>query len=144
MNLSPHFTLAEMTVSQEAERRSIANIPPPNVIANLRRTAWLLEDVRALVGRPVSVSSAYRSPALNQAVGGALNSAHMLGLAADIVASGVLPRALALLIRESNIQFDQLIYEGAWVHIGLTHGAPRREVLTAKFINGRAVYTPGL
>ena len=136
MNLSPHFSLAELVSSQVATRKGIDNAPAPAIVANLTRLAALLEQVRALVGAPIVISSGYRSPALNKAVGGAANSAHVLGLAADISTAKLTPKALALLIRQSDIAFDQLIYEGTWVHIGLSTGALRRQVLTAKFAGG--------
>lgn len=144
MNLSPHFTLQELVESQTATRKGIDNMPPPIELDNLHRVAALLEQVRALVGGPVRVSSGYRSPALNAAVGGAKNSAHVQGLAADITAPGMTPKALAWMVSQSEIMFDQLIYEGTWVHIGLSTGKPRREVLTAHFGNGRTSYTQGM
>lgn len=144
MNLSPHFTLAELVASQAATRNGIDNTPAPTAVANLTRVAAVLEQIRALVGGPITVSSAYRSPALNRAVGGAGNSAHLDGLAADITAPGLTARALALLIREGGVVLDQLIYEGTWVHVGLSAGAPRRQVLTATFAGGRASYSVGI
>lgn len=144
MNLSPHFTLAELTFSQTATRLGIDNTPTEAIEANLRRLCGTLEQVRALVGRPIRVSSGYRSCAVNAAVGSGPGSAHVLGLAADFTCSGLTPKALAVLIRESDIEFDQLIYEGTWVHIGLATGLPRREVLTANFSGGHATYTRGI
>ena len=144
MKLSPHFSLAELVSSQVATRKGIDNTPAPAIVANLTRLAALLEQVRALVGAPIAISSGYRSPALNRAVGGAANSAHVLGLAADIGTAKLAPKALALLIRQSDIAFDQLIYEGTWVHIGLSVGMPRRQVLTAKFAGGGVSYVAGI
>ena len=144
MNLSPHFSLAELLASQVATRKGIDNTPAPAIVANLTRLAALLEQVRALVGAPITISSGYRSPALNRAVGGAASSAHVLGLAADISTAKLAPKALALLIRQSDIAFDQLIYEGTWVHIGLSTGALRRQVLTAKFAGGGVSYVAGI
>ena len=144
MNLSPHFSLAELVASQVATRKGIDNAPAAAIVANLTRLAALLEQVRALVGAPIAISSGYRSPALNKAVGGAANSAHVLGLAADISTAKLAPKALALLIRQSDITFDQLIYEGTWVHIGLSTGVPRRQVLTAKFAGGGVSYVAGI
>ena len=144
MKLTEHFSLAELVASQVATRKGIDNAPGPAIIANLTRLAALLEQVRALVGGPITVSSGYRSPALNRAVGGAASSAHVLGLAADISTNKLAPKALALLIRQSGIVFDQLIYEGTWVHIALSAGAPRRQVLTAKFVGGSVSYVSGI
>ena len=144
MQLSKNFSLAELVGSQVATRKGIDNAPEPAIVANLTRLAALLEQVRALVGAPIAISSGYRSPALNKAVGGAANSAHVLGLAADISTAKLAPKALALLIRQSDIAFDQLIYEGTWVHIALSAGTPRRQVLTAKFAGGGVSYVAGI
>ncbi len=144
MQLSKNFSLAELVGSQVATRKGIDNTPTPAIVANLTRLAALLEQVRALVGGPITISSGYRSPALNKAVGGAANSAHVLGLAADISTTKLTSKALAMLIRQSDIAFDQLIYEGNWVHIALSAGAPRRQVLTAKFAGGGVSYVAGI
>lgn len=133
MNLSQHFTLGELTLSQTAARRGIDNTPPPDVRRNLGRLALILEGVRALVGRPIVISSGYRSPAVNRAVGGATNSAHLTGLAADINCPGLSPAALAAIIKTSTIKYDQLILEfDQWVHIGLSEAAPRFQLLTIR------------
>jgi uncharacterized protein YcbK (DUF882 family) len=144
MNLSEHFTLEELCASQAAARNQLDNRPGTTEVANLARVAAMLEEVRALVGKPIHVSSAYRSPAVNIAVGGSKNSAHMRGLAADITVSGMTAKALALLIRESHIAFDQLIFEGTWVHVGLSEGPPRRQVLTALFSPSGVTYSQGI
>lgn len=144
MNLTPHFTLSELVASQEATRNHIDNTPPAAIVNNLMRLAELLEQVRALVDAPIIVSSGYRSPALNQLVGGAANSAHMLGLAADIHTDKLVPKELTEMISKSGIMFDQLIDEGRWVHIGLSADVPRRQVLTAKFGGGGGGYVKGI
>ncbi|MGK5080461.1 D-Ala-D-Ala carboxypeptidase family metallohydrolase [Janthinobacterium sp. HLX7-2] len=144
MNLTKNFTLGELVASQVATRKGIDNAPAPDVLVNLTRLAALLEQVRQLVGAPITISSGYRSPALNKAVGGAGSSAHLTGLAADISTAKLAPKALAMLIRQSGIVFDQLIYEGTWVHIALSAGAPRRQVLTAKFAGGAVSYVAGI
>lgn len=142
MNLTPHFTLEELTFSDKAVRLGISNKPSIAELANLRRLAETLEQVRALVGGPLDVTSGYRCLEVNRAIGSDDTSAHVKGLAADIRAKSMTPRALALLIRESGIEYDQLIYEGAWVHIGLSYGKPRREVLTAVFKKGEKTRYP--
>ena len=143
MNLSPHFTLEELTNSQTAVRQGIDNVPPPHELQNLFRVAEILEQVRDLVGKPINVSSGYRSPSLNKAIGGAPDSAHVKGLAADINAYGMSARDLALKIQASGILYDQLIYEGTWVHIGLSDTPPRRESLTAHF-GTKTTYSKGI
>src|SRR5262245_38153427 len=84
--LSPNFSLAELTVSDSAARLRIDNTPDAAVLANLRRLAHLLEDVRELLGRPLVITSGFRAPKLNRAVGGSATSVHVIGLAADFIA----------------------------------------------------------
>lgn len=144
MKLTDHFTLDELVASQVAVRRGIDNKPTIPVVRNLSRLAETLERVRALVGQPLVVSSGYRCPDLNRWVGGSSTSAHTLGLAADITCPGVAPRELAKRIAASDIEFDQVIFEGAWVHLGLAAGAQRRQLLTARFDGGRATYQAGI
>ncbi|MEN9866232.1 MAG: hypothetical protein RL748_1822 [Pseudomonadota bacterium] len=144
MNLSPHFTLEELTFSDTAVRKGINNTPGDAVLENLKRIAQTLEEVRALVGGPIRVSSGYRSPELNKAIGGSGKSAHVEGLAADITVSSKTPKELAIMIRDSNIKYDQLIYEGTWVHIGLASGALRQQDLTAHFGSGPTTYSNGI
>ncbi|RQZ27301.1 peptidase M15 [Burkholderia sp. Bp9017] len=147
-NITAHFTLDELIASDTARRRGIDNTPTAAVAANLRRTAEALERVRELLGgRPVIITSGYRSPALNRAVGGVPNSAHQAGLAADFVCPKFgAPLDICRVISRSPIEFDQLIQEGTWVHIGLaTAGVkPRRQVLTASFGSATTTYSEGL
>jgi hypothetical protein len=135
--LSPHFTVAELSVSNTGARAGLRNTPVGDALTNLSRLANTLEQVRALLyGAPILVSSGYRSPAINALIGGSPSSAHMRGLAADFIAPKFgRPKAIAETIRGSSIQFDQLIFEGTWVHLGLAEKAavPRRQVLTAVF-----------
>ncbi|WP_110971290.1 D-Ala-D-Ala carboxypeptidase family metallohydrolase [Pseudomonas huaxiensis] len=133
MYLTPHFTLAEMTASQVANREGIDNEPDSLVIANLVDLCRSLEVVRSLVGMPIMVSSGYRSEVLNRRIGGSSTSAHVKGLAADIIAVSLSPRDLAQRIIDSGLSFDQLILEfDGWVHLGLAEGRQRREVLTIR------------
>jgi zinc D-Ala-D-Ala carboxypeptidase len=118
--LSEHFSLDELTASQTAVRRGIDNGPTPAVLGNLRTVAGQMERVRDLLGgRPVNVSSGYRSPALNKAVGGAAGSAHVTGWAVDFTCRSFgSPLEVARAIAASDLQYDQLIHEyGRWVHI---------------------------
>jgi hypothetical protein len=144
MNLSPNFTLAEMTFSETGVRKGIDNTPPADIVANLTELALVLEKVRELLGVPMHINSAYRSPKVNAAVGGSSTSAHMTGQAADFVAPAYgTPKEIAIEIAASDIEFDQLIQEGAWVHLGI-RGDMRRQIMTAHFGNGKATYTQGL
>lgn len=113
--LSPHFSLAELTITQH---RGINNSAPAAVLRALTDTARRMEAVRALLGEPIVVSSAYRCPQLNAAVGSKPTSAHMAGRAVDFVCPGFGgPLAVARAIEAAGIAFDQLIYEQTWVHI---------------------------
>ncbi|MEC4561265.1 D-Ala-D-Ala carboxypeptidase family metallohydrolase [Pseudomonas inefficax] len=142
MLISPHFTLDEMTVSQLAAREGLDNNPPAEARANLQLLCNSLEQVRALFGAPVIVSSGYRSPAVNQRIGGARTSKHLQGLAADFTVFGVSPREVVRRVSESAIPFDQLILEfDNWVHLAVSLGVPRRQVLTIRKGTG---YLPGL
>lgn len=144
MNLSEHFTLEELTFSQTAVRKGIDNTPSLEVVAHLTRLADSLEKVRQLLGGPVRITSGYRSTVLNAAVGGSKKSAHMAGYAADFVCPSFgYPLKIVKAIAASDIQFDQCIQEGTWVHISFDPDA-RRQVLTAHFSNGKATYTEGV
>jgi zinc D-Ala-D-Ala carboxypeptidase len=118
MQLSAHFSLEELTRSDTAARLGIANDPTPEHLANLRHLAEQMETVRALFDKPIGISSGYRNPQVNRAVGGVSNSAHALGHAADFHVDGLDDLAAAKRIRDSPLKFDQLIYEkGRCVHI---------------------------
>lgn len=144
MQLSPHFSLKELTDSDKARELKLDNTASPKIVNNLCVLASTLEDVRKLLGKPITISSGYRSPSVNKAVGGSVNSAHVQGLAADIKVSGMTPYEVACIIRDSGIVVDQLICEPTWVHIGLSLGAPRQQYLTMKRKNGKVVYLNGI
>lgn len=124
MQLTQHFTLAELTKSSTAERLELDNTPPPEVLPALIQTAEMLERIRSTLGVPVTVTSGYRAWAVNKAVGGVTTSDHAQGRAADIVAPRYgtplqIARALAPLVDVLGI--GQLIYERfgstSWVHV---------------------------
>lgn len=148
MLLTDHFALSELTQSETAARRGIDNTPSSAIVENLTRTAQTLERVRALLGsKPILISSGYRSPALNKAIGGASNSAHVQGLAADFICPGYgSPLDICKRLVSAGLEFDQLIQEGTWVHIGLAASGqrPRQQVLTAHFGGGSTSYSTGL
>lgn len=126
MQMSEHFTLAEMTVSANAARLGLDNNPPPDIIARLKVVAAQLERVRELLGgKPIRITSCYRSADVNRAAGGAKASAHLEGWAVDFVCPDFgTPLQVAERLARSAITFDQLIHEhGVWVHISFD---PRR------------------
>jgi len=131
MPLAPNFPLALLVRSETAEQQGIDNSPPPEVIENLKVLAAGLEQVQALLGHPLEISSGYRCPALNAAVGGSTASQHVQGLAADFVCPDFGPPLdVARAIGHSTIAFDQCILEfGSWVHLSFS-AQPRIRLLT--------------
>jgi len=136
--LSPHFTLNEFIRSATADVRHINNRAPPDVLKNLKLLAFFCEQVRTeLGGVPMIISSGYRSPELNKAVGGVTKSSHLLGLACDFTAPCFgSPYEICQKLANSTLAFDQLILEcsvrAKWVHLGIAakNETPRRQVLT--------------
>jgi len=127
MNLSPHFTLAELTYT---DHRQFDNTPTQIEISNLQRLAQFLEIVKAtLGGKTVIITSGYRSKAVNDAVGSKDTSHHRLGLAADFRVPGMAPDAVVRALL--NLPFDQVIREfDRWTHISIPRsGAPRKQAL---------------
>lgn len=128
--LTAHFALEELACTQH---REIDNRPPADVVATLRTTAARMEEVRRLLGgRTISVSSGYRCPDLNRAVGGARTSAHLTGQAVDFNCYGYgSPREVCRALATAKIAFDQLIEEGSWVHLSFDPRM-RRQILTKR------------
>jgi len=129
--VTPHFTLAELTVT---DHRSLDNTPDPVALANLQRLAEFLEKVKELLRfKPIMVTSAYRSKAVNDAVGSKNTSQHRLGCAADIRVPGMTPDAVVRAVLASRLPYDQIIREyDAWTHISIPNApalAPRRMAL---------------
>jgi zinc D-Ala-D-Ala carboxypeptidase len=136
-SLTSHFTLEEFTDSQTAARMGINNVPSVSSkeYANIQRTAETMEKVRVILGGyPILISSGYRSPQVNAAVGGSKSSAHMHGLAVDFTSPGFgTPFAICKTLEPhmAELGIDQLIYEfKTWVHLGLSDGKPRNMALT--------------
>lgn len=143
MKLSEHFTLSEFTRSNKAASLGLDNTPTPEALQHLQRTAQMLERVRAhLGGKPVSISSGYRSRAVNAAVGGKHNSDHMMGMAADIRVPGYgtpyeVAKALAPALAVLGI--GQVIYEidgdARWVHVSTR--VPEKAINRLITVHGR-------
>lgn len=129
MKLSKYFTYNELTFSETAKRLKYTNAPPPKELKSLTNTAQQLDKVRELLGCPVIVNSAYRSLAVNRAIGSSDNSQHIRGEAVDFRTTEHSPRKIVELIKKSDIEFDQLILEyDSWVHISFS-ARNRRQVL---------------
>lgn len=144
--LSPNFSLAELTVSAAAARAGISNVPTGAALDTLKATAQRMEEVRRLLGdRPILITSGYRSPQINRLVGGSTTSAHMTGHAVDFTcpAFGSASKVAAHLAKHLT-GYDQIIEEfGSWAHVGFGPGQ-RGQKLTARKVNGKTVYTPGI
>lgn len=139
-----NFTIEELIFSQTAARNGIDNSPSEDIIINLTRLAWNLQAIRDGLGKPVIVSSGYRCPYLNNAIGGSKTSAHMKGLAADINVPGMTPLDLSIWIAENIPDYDQVIHEfSRWVHLGFSD-VPRGQLLTAMKEDGKTKYVTGL
>ena len=125
--MTPHFTLAELT---HTDHRSLDNTPNAQELANLKRLAEFLETVKTtLGGKPVMINSAFRSKAVNDAVGSRDTSQHRLGLAADFRVPGMAPDAVVRAIIAAKLPYDQLIREfDAWTHASISD-KPRRQAL---------------
>lgn len=128
-----YFTVAEFVRSETADRLAIDNRLPKELLPNVQALINnVLDPLREAYGKPITINSGYRSPALNKAVKGSATSDHMKGCAADI--SGGSPKEnkrLFYLIQELGLPFKQLIDEKnfAWVHVSYQEGANHGQIL---------------
>jgi len=143
--LSPHFTYGEMTISDIAERRGIINQPNETQVTNLKNLCGkILEPIRTYFGKVMIVSSGFRSPELNKAIGGSETSQHMQGEAADfIIISKELDAIYEWVILKSALDYDQIIHEfNRWIHISYTARYKNRLKNTvAMLVDGKTQYT---
>lgn len=141
-----HFKLSEFCQSATARAHGIDMTPTPAVKANIEALVKnILDPLREKLGKAIAVTSGHRPPALNKIIAGsAKNSQHTTGEAADIVVAGMPPKQVCEAIIREGLPFDQLIMEfGRWTHVSFGP-RNRRQVLTAKTVNGKTVYIPGL
>jgi len=129
--LTPNFSLEELT---HTDHREFDNTPNDQEKANLQRLAEFLEVVKsALGGKPIMVNSAFRSKAVNDAVGSKDTSQHRVGCAADIRVPGMTPDQVVRAIIAAGLPYDQIIREfDAWTHISVPSAVgllPRRQAL---------------
>jgi len=131
MQLSEHFTLEELT---HTDHRDLENTPNETELANLKRLASFLETVKSVLGgKPIMVNSAFRSKAVNDAVGSKDSSQHRVGCAADLRVPGMTPDEVVKAVIASGIGYDQIIREfDRWTHISVpndANGTPRKQAL---------------
>lgn len=134
MQLSPNFSLAELTASETAERHGLDNTPSPQIIENLKHLAASLQEVRALLGnKPIHINSGYRSIEVNAKLGSKPTSDHCKGLAADFICPAFgTPDEIVRAIMGSAIPYKQVIREfDRWVHFAVSAPGeePRRQAL---------------
>ena len=152
MNLTPNFTLEELTKSETALRKNMPNVPTEADITNLKLLAEkVLQPLRDHYGVGIKVNSGYRSPDVNAAVGGSRTSDHCKGQAADIEIAGIPNAVLAQYIKDS-LQYTQLILEfytpgipdSGWVHVSYDANNLKCQTLTATKKDGKTAYLNGL
>ena len=129
--MTPHFTLEELT---HTDHRELDNTPNESEIANIQRLAEFLEQVKEVLGgKPIMVNSAFRSKAVNDAVGSKDTSQHRIGCAADIRVPAMTPDQVVRAIIASDLGFDQVIREfDRWTHVSIPNqagAAPRKQAL---------------
>jgi zinc D-Ala-D-Ala carboxypeptidase len=129
--MTEHFTLEELT---HTDHRTLDNTPNETELANIQRLAEFLEAVKTVLGgKPIMVNSAFRSKAVNDAVGSKDSSQHRIGCAADIRVPSMTPDQVVKAIIASGLPYDQIIREfDRWTHISIPNTAetaPRRQAL---------------
>jgi hypothetical protein len=151
MQLSTNLSLAEVTRSETAKRRGISNMPTAEHIENFKKLAAnIFQPIREHFGKPIIISSGYRSAELNKAIGGSLSSQHSSGEAIDIDMDGTdITNAQIFNYIKENLNFDQMIWEFGtdtnpdWVHVSFaSNRSQRKQILVAKKVNGKTTYIP--
>jgi len=138
--MTPHFTLEELT---HTDHRELDNTPNESEIANIQRLAEFLEQVKEVLGgKPIMVNSAFRSKAVNDAVGSKDTSQHRIGCAADIRVPSMTPDQVVRAIIASDLGFDQVIREfDRWTHVSIPNtpeAKPRKQALVIDKAGTRA------
>ena len=151
MQLSENLSLAEVMRSETAKRKGVSNMPTPEHIENFKKLAEnIFQPIRKHFGKPIHISSGYRSAALNKAIGGASSSQHCTGEAIDVDMDGTaITNAEIFNYIKNNLSFDQLIWEFGtdknpdWVHVSYeSTGKQRKQILKAVKQGGKTSYVP--
>lgn len=148
--VSPHLPLRDAIRSQTAERLGLPNTPTAAILEAMRQVAAACYEPAVAALGPIGVSSFYRAPAVNAAIGGSRTSDHCRGRAIDLDAIPATDLTNAALFEwlRAHVPFDQLIWEfgdddqPAWVHVSYRGPTNRRQVLRAARLAGRVVYQP--
>jgi zinc D-Ala-D-Ala carboxypeptidase len=148
MQLSEHFSYAELTKSTTAARKGISNAPSKEHAANLVTLCnEVLEPLRKLYGRPIRISSGYRSTALNKAVGGSASSHHCFGMAVDIDQGSAAENMRIFNLLKAYGSYTQLIFEFGtledgpdWVHVSFDIEDLKRQTLRAVKVKNKTQY----
>lgn len=146
-NISKHISWSESTYSATAVKLGISNIPNSQQVECMQELANnVFEPLRAHFGKPIRVTSFFRSALLNKAVGGSSTSQHLRGEAMDIKATLGLTNKEMFEFIKNNLEFDQLIWEFGsanepdWVHVSYSKGKNRKQILRAIKENGKTKY----
>ena len=128
-----NFKISELIHSDIAIQNNINNMPDINSLDNmLELIFYCLQPIRDLIKKPMIITSGFRNQQINFFAGGALNSQHKEGKAVDFIIKGMTPKEIIVIIKKSDIEFDQLIDEKTWVHISFNKGKNRKQILFVK------------
>jgi hypothetical protein len=147
MIITKNLTLQELIHSDTAKAKGIDNSPTNEHLRNLIEIANnIFQPLRDGIGKPIRISSGYRSEKLNKAVGGSKTSQHNKGQALDLVATTGFTNKDIFYYIKKNLEFDQMIWEFGtdknpdWVHVSYNKGKNRKQVLKAIKKDGKTVY----
>lgn len=146
-SISEHITYAEATVSNKAKQLGISNTPNERELRAMKLLAEkVFEPLRKWYGKPIQITSFFRSAKINKAIGGSTTSQHSFGQAIDIDTVSDNKKLFDYI--KDNLPFDQLIWEHGndsapdWVHVSYTETRNRKQVLRATRNGGKTVYLP--
>ena len=124
-----NFTISELCRSDTAEQNGLNNMPDINSLDNLLELIfYVLQPLRDKLGKPMVITSGFRSVKVNELVGGVDNSQHLYGQAADFVVNGMTPAQVVEFVKKSGIEYNQLINEyDQWTHISYNKGNNRKQ-----------------
>ena len=146
-NISEHITYKEATASNKAKQLGISNTPNEKELRAMKLLAdKVFEPLRKWYGKPIQVTSFFRSAKINKAIGGSATSQHSLGQAIDIDTVSDNKKLFDYI--KDNLTFDQLIWEYGndnapdWVHVSYSEIRNRKQILRATKSGGKTVYLP--